>query len=638
MKPAVMAALATLGATAVAAPARAMSLHTQVSAQRVGVGQSFRVQLDAMADQGSATPGSPRLRVPPGISASPPRITTQQQVSIANGRIQQRQGISVTWTLRAAHTGTFRIGPPTVQVGSARRAGQTVTVVVVPAGSAPPSAGQSSSPGWPFGGPNPFGQNSPFGSMPGFNFNFGNNDDQDLDLLPSYPDDLKLDRPLDPTAFLRATVKPKHVVVGQQLTLDIYAYGHGGPFREVNTSEPSRADFLSWTILENSYGEREYQVPINGSVWYAMKIRELALFPIRAGTLTIGPMTMGFDGRGYPSQGQNLGLIRKSRPLQVVVGEPPLAGRPAGYHIGDVGHFALTAHVEPRQLTQGDAVSIVVKLEGTGNLPYKLHTPEQRGVEFLEPSTVDKIAPQGSTIGGWRKFTYVVNVDRAGHVDLGSIRLPYWDPDQNAYRVAAAALGSVQVTANRQAEAENAPRDDDPLSNLVTLRTSLGAPAAKPLDVTDRPWFWALLFAGPLGVFAVSGVVGLGRGIGARVRARREAHGTLAGQALDEARDAAAAGDIARTASAAERAVFTAIEGASGLKARGVLRDGLPEELRAAGIRDELCDRITSLLDECDAVRFTGSSDGSPAELSDRAAGLVKQLLRKSRRASRGDA
>jgi len=69
-----------------------------------------------------------------------------------------------------------------------------------------------------------------------------------------------------------------------------------------------------------------------------------------------------------------------------------------------------------------------------------------------------------------------------------------------------------------------------------------------------------------------------------------------------------------------------------------VLRDKLPEELRAAGIPDQLCDEVTALLDECDAVRFTGSSGGSPGELSDKAHAVVKQLLRRSRRASRGDA
>ncbi len=634
MRPAVLAAIATLGATAAAIPAHAMSLRTEVSSRRVGVGQSFRLQLSAMADSGSATPTSPRLAVPPGIAASPPSVTTQQQVSIANGRIQQRQGITVTWTLRASRTGTFRIGPPTVQVGSSRMSGQSVTVQVVPAGSAPPSGGMGlgTSPGWPFGGPNPFG------SLPGFSFNFGNGNDQ-LDMLPNYPDELKMAHPLDPIAFLRATVKPKHVVVGQQVTLDIYAYGHRGPFREVNTSEPSKSDFLSWSIIDNSYGQRQYQVPIDGSVWNAMKIRELALFPIRAGTLTIGPMTMGFDGRGYPAQGQNLGLVRRSRPIEVIVGEPPVQGRPAGYRIGDVGHFSLSAHVEPRALTQGDAVSVVVKLQGTGNLPYKLRTPEQRGVDFLQPSTVDKIGPQGSTIGGWRKFTYVVNIDRAGRVDLGSIRLPYWDPDKNSYEVAAANLGSIQVKRNGNAQAKSTqPDSDDPLANLLTLRTTLGAPAVKPLYVADRPWFWALLFAGPVGVFAISGVVALGRGIGRKVRERREAHGTLANHALSEARQAAATGDIGRAASATERALFTAIEGTSGLKARAVLRDELPDALRKAGINDEMCDRITSLLDECDAVRFTGSPDGSPAELPERAAEVVKQLLRRSHRTSRGDA
>lgn len=637
-------AITTLGATTVALPAHALTLRTQVSSHTVGVGQNFTLQLTAMGDSNSPTPGSPRLRVPAGIMKSPPSVSTQQQVSISNGQIQQREGITATWTLSASRTGTFRIGPATVQIGRTRRAGQTVTVTVVPAGSAPPSSGMGSqpgmgSPGWPFGGANPFGPNSPFNSLPGFSFNFGNNNGQDLGMLPSYPDELKMERAPDPIAFLRAAAKPKHVVVGQQVSLDIYAYGHRGPFQEVNTSEPSTTDFLSWSVIDNSYGQQEYEVPIDGSVWYAVKIRELALFPIHSGTLTIGPMKMGFSGRGYPTRSQNVGLVRRSRPIQIVVGQPPIAGRPPGYQLGDVGHFSLSAHVEPRALTQGEALSVVVKLSGTGNLPFKLHTPEQRGIEFLQPSTVNKVGPQGSTIGGWRKFTYVVDVNRAGHVNLGSIRLPYWDPDKHAYETASVDLGGIQVTPNRAAAAEHAkPGSDDPLSNLLTLRTKLGAPAVKPLDVTDHRWFWELLFAGPLGVFAISGAVSLGRGIGAKVRARRQAHGTLANQALAEAKTAAGAGDVARTASAAERAVFTAIEGSSGLKARAVLRDRLPEELRAAGVPEQLCAEVTALLDECDTVRFTGASGGSPSELSERAHAVVRQLLRRSRRASRGDA
>ena len=36
---------------------------------------------------------------------------------------------------------------------------------------------------------------------------------------PTYPDELRIDKPPDPSAFVRATLSPDRVYVGQQVTL-----------------------------------------------------------------------------------------------------------------------------------------------------------------------------------------------------------------------------------------------------------------------------------------------------------------------------------------------------------------------------------------------------------------------------------
>jgi hypothetical protein len=54
------------------------------------------------------------------------------------------------------------------------------------------------------------------------------------------------------------------------------------------------------------------------------KVREIALFPIRAGRLTIGPMKMAFDGRGYPSSGARNAARELVDRISAI--EPPLAG------------------------------------------------------------------------------------------------------------------------------------------------------------------------------------------------------------------------------------------------------------------------------------------------------------------------
>src|SRR6202044_2141924 len=96
--------------------------------------------------------------------------------------------------------------------------------------------------------------------------------------------------------------------------------------------------------------------------------------------------------------------------------EPPLAGRPRGYELGDVGQMTLTASVQPRRADQGGEVAVNLKLAGTGNLPHALHMPERTGIEWLVPEQKESIEPQNGVVGGWRSFGYVVRIKESGSV------------------------------------------------------------------------------------------------------------------------------------------------------------------------------------------------------------------------------
>ena len=78
-------ALAVLAASSLA---HALEVKTAVSSQRVGVGESFYVQLVMMSDgqHGNAI-GDVRLPLPPGMTASQPTQSPQSQVSIINGQM-----------------------------------------------------------------------------------------------------------------------------------------------------------------------------------------------------------------------------------------------------------------------------------------------------------------------------------------------------------------------------------------------------------------------------------------------------------------------------------------------------------------------------------------------------------------------
>ena len=111
-------------------------------------------------------------------------------------------------------------------------------------------------------------------------------------------------------------------------------------------------------------------------------------------------------------------------------------------------------------------------------------------------------------------------------------------------------------------------------------------------------------------------------------RARHQACETVASRAAKDAKRAATRGDLAAAAACSERALFTALEGATGLRARAILREQLPDKLTQAGLPAELAAATVSLLETLDAVRFTGAVGQPAGKLANRAAQLVAKLGR----------
>ena len=616
---AVCGALVLLAAQSKAAPGQ---VSLSVSSKRPQLGETFTVQLVALTDRGSPLPSAPKLRGPAGIVARGPDISAQTRVNIVGGKVIAKIGIAATWALRGTKLGSFTIGPGSVVIDGKQVLSRAVRVIVVPA--QPRATRQPFDPFDPFSFPG-------MPKLPGMGASDDEEDEEDeIALLPPYPGEYRLERAADPTAFLRAEVEPRRAVVGEQVTLSIYAYGQRGPFRETHTSEPSREAFLSFTLLENSYAEPMYRVPVGDSVWHAKKVRQLALFPIRAGKLVIGAMRLGFDGRGYPSDGPHRGLVRYSNPIELPVDEPPVAGRPPGYKLGDVGRYTLSASVTPREISAGEAVSVVAKLEGTGNVPFSLKVPRKTAVEWLEPNIIEQVEPRGSTIGGFRRFSYIVRIDAPGDIDLGELSVPFWDPERGRYETARATLGRVTVRAGGANGASPEPPPRDPLTALGPPRKSLGNAEASATSFSRQPWFFPSLLLSPLLVVGAYGGRRLVQTARQRAKSAAEDPTKLARSMLAQARQAQKQKDIATVATKAESAIMWGIEYATGLRARAVLKEQLPAELATLGLDADTIALIQEVLTACDDVRFAEPLAGD--ELYERARALTERLLKLSPR------
>ncbi|PIE05265.1 MAG: hypothetical protein CSA75_05665, partial [Sorangium cellulosum] len=318
-----------------------------------------------------------------------------------------------------------------------------------------------------------------------------------------------------PLVFLRAMVDKKSALLGEQVTLSIYQYHCSSSIQRLEVHEPAASDFLQYPILDPTEEPASRYAEVGGSTWNVRLIRKVALFALRTGELTIDPMIVKYRGRGLPHRAE-----RKTKRLQITVHEAPAKGRPLGFQSGDVGRFALNARVDPRNVEQGGAVSVTVKVQGSGNLPSSLTMPSAKGIEWLDPEVSANIEAVQGKIRGERIFKYLARLTTPGKIDLGELQLPYYDPERHRYETTRAKLGQVTVRENPQAPAKKAKYDR--FAALGGPRRILTETPSKTSYLTDRWYFWLVIMASPLSVTLAAAGWTLARRTRRSVRSWRE--------------------------------------------------------------------------------------------------------------------
>ncbi len=574
--------------------------------------------------------------MPRNFAVQGPSVSTQYQVTTVNGRFEQRQGVTASWLLVTNTLGRFRIGPASVISAGHSVADRAFFVEVVAAGTLLPQRNRRGR-RQPFDPFDPFGDFDPFSSpmlppMRGLG-QFGN-PGLDQQQISNWPHEFDIAQPRDPAAFLDARIAPKRVVIGQQVTLSIFAYGHPGLFELSTVTEPSFGDFLSYDLMEDG-ASREQPMRIGDDVWYAQKLRERALFPLHSGRLQIGSMHATFRGVDPAGIAGYRNAERQSQPQNIVVVEPPIAGRPSGYRLGDVGQFRLTATVEPREIAAHDAVAVNFELSGMGNLPQHIDLPERKGAEWLEPTTNESIERKGGKIGGKRLWQYVLKLHNAGTVDLGTVSLPYFDPERSQYAFATAELGQIVVRPGAAQAEQQKITSEETLAQSLMPRDQLGAVPPARQYWADMRHFWSLLLLGPVGVTVSMGLGSLSRKGLLIWSQRRDSAKRRILEQIRTAKALLARDDAPGAAGALERALHMAIEAATGLRARGIVRNQLSQALIEAGFLPDASEFAVVIFDACDAVRFTSESSTLLADILPRAESLVQQLSSQAKRAGR---
>jgi hypothetical protein len=565
-----------------AARADGVRFEAHVASENLTLDQNIELTVTLERDGNQVFESYRAPQPPPELDLMHTGSSQQMQMSFVNGRQSMRMVEEHQYVFHARKKGSFTIGPATVKV-----AGQTLSTRPVTVHIAPPLKNAiSTAQGTPAQG----GAQPPPDTLTG-------------------TEDLYIDARVD---------KPK-VYVGEQVTASWRLYTKSDLLKYRNLTEPKHEDFWSEDLFIPS-GQRaswDRQI-VKGEEYAVMLLLKKALFPLKAGSLTVTPL----EAEATTLQSafySNASATRRSLPLTVEVMPLPVNGRPAGFDPANVGQFDLVGSLDRTSVKAGEALTFRISVKGIGNVRnVKLPKLDKLdGFKAYEPTTKETL-DKGDLVRGEKAYTYLLMPTRGGSLTLPVIELAYFDPTAGRYAIAKTQPISVTVEGDpsKVDTSSSAPSQDNvlgpqirPIRNKDKVRSHVG-------ETLWRGRFWWIVLVAPPGLWLLTLLVDairrrLSRETAGskRRRARRSARRRLrvAEYHIKAQRPSAFFGECARV-------IYEHLEYRLGHKVEALTLGELRTHLEQSGFSKETTEACVRELENCDFARFAPSASG-PGEM-----------------------
>ncbi len=244
--------------------------------------------------------------------------------------------------------------------------------------------------------------------------------------------------------FVAVSVDRKNLYQGQYLVATIKLYTRKDIAGIEDVKFPPFTGFWS-SDLESPQQINLQRENVNGQIYTTGLLKKVLLMPQRSGELTIDPMEIvvltrtrvrsnnpfdDFFGGSYRSVQNKL----SSKPVKINV-EPMPAGKPADFS-GGVGNFTMNASVDKTEVKANDAVTLKVKISGSGNLKFinNLKVDFPPDIDVYDPKTTQNIKTDASGMSGSVTFDYLFIPRYAGNYRIAPVTFSYFDTKTKTYK------------------------------------------------------------------------------------------------------------------------------------------------------------------------------------------------------------
>ncbi len=242
---------------------------------------------------------------------------------------------------------------------------------------------------------------------------------------------------LEDVAFLNTTADKTEVYVGEPVSLtmafyrlDDNAIRVSAPEGGIELTFPETAGFYSIPErpeeVDGAYVER------GGRRYRGARWRQ-TLFATNSGDLVIPPWEWSAGVYAHTIRGPvSVRLDLHTDPIPIKV--KPLPKRPRNFN-GAVGQFRFQAQVTPRDTTQNMPVTLIIRVNGTGNPAAiaELQLPALEGAHVSEPERAIQPIMDPDGVTAETTFSYQITPFNAGPLAIPPVEFCYFDPDKGQY-------------------------------------------------------------------------------------------------------------------------------------------------------------------------------------------------------------
>ena len=446
---------------------------------------------------------------------------------------------------------------------------------------------------------------------------------------------------VDSNFFVQTAVSKKEAVVGEMLTMTIYLYMARNISNYDIIREPGTEGFWGENLIPSTRRTLSTEtVTVNGRPYDRAVLRQLALFPIKPGTLTISPTVVEVETSPGIFFSRRKAVKRSSLPVQIKVSDLPADNQPAGFNPANVGKYAFAASIDNAEVKVGEPVTLTLTVSGEGNLRNLVlpEVPEIDGLKIYAPEIETDITPRGLSVAGTRTSRVLMIPKKSGEFQLPKLDWSFFDPEAGAYETLHTPMipvhvrgveDSVSTAAGAAPSVETVSKVGQDRLNRRLRSIVSRADLRKKSDghPLTRPWFLALVFGVPL--------LYLGVWISSRTR-RKLAAAKLKNRSKNA--DAEALRQLhdlrkkAHTLSPEaffgdlQRCLLVFIEMRLEEKVVGDTMAELRERLTERGFTADQAERVIAESESCDFARFARQGTGNDDR--ERVAAEIEKLIR----------